>query len=89
MGKIGYSRLGPVISVEGEQGEVDLVAGSGIIITGGGDGTITFTTDPDYLLAQSGSFPQGVVLRAPNGSGWLTTVADDGVLTTAGPFILE
>jgi len=36
----------------------------------------------------SGLLPEGIIIRAPNGSGWLTTVDNDGVLTTEGPFIL-
>jgi hypothetical protein len=40
------------------------------------------------VLAQSGIFPSGVVLIAPNGSGWLVSVDTNNNLVTSGPLVV-
>jgi hypothetical protein len=40
------------------------------------------------ILAQSGIFPSGIVLIAPNGSGWLVSVDTNNNLVTSGPLVV-
>lgn len=39
-------------------------------------------------VATSGTFPSGIIISAPNGSGWRLTLDNDGILSTEGPFNL-
>jgi hypothetical protein len=57
---------------------------AGTLQVGSGDATNALGA----IEAQSGTFPSGIVLAAPNGSGWQLTVDNNGVLTTTGPFVL-
>ncbi len=42
----------------------------------------------DVVHAQSGNFASGIVLNSPNGSGWLITIQNDGLLQSNGPFVV-
>lgn len=40
------------------------------------------------IYANSGVYPGGIILQAPNSSGWLLSVDNAGLLTTTGPFTI-
>ena len=40
------------------------------------------------IFATSGHFESGVIMTAPNGSGWRLTLDNAGILQTNGPFVL-
>lgn len=40
------------------------------------------------VIATSGSFPSGIVITSPNGSGWLLTIDNTGAVNTSEPFIV-
>ncbi len=40
------------------------------------------------IFAESGHFSSGVIMTAPNGSGWRVTLDNAGILQTNGPFVL-
>jgi hypothetical protein len=42
----------------------------------------------NVVVASSGTFPSGVVLVSPNGSGWLLTVDNTGAVNTSEPFVV-
>jgi hypothetical protein len=60
-------------------------------LTSPADGEVTLKnaagTSSGVFAANSGIFASGVVLRAPNGSGWKLTLDNDGVLSTIGPSV--
>ena len=80
-----------------DAGLIPSVSGQGVI----GGASLTFNevnadtgnfvvkvTTPE-IIANSGTFPDGVVLQDSNGSGWLVSVTPIGELSTNGPFVLE
>ena len=54
----------------------------------GASGHFTSGYFEDDVFAESGRFPSGIVMTAPNGSGWRLTLDNDGILSTEGPFVL-
>jgi hypothetical protein len=48
----------------------------------------TTTNALGHIKASGGIFTSGIVLAAPNGSGWQITVDNNGVLTATGPFLI-